>query len=141
MTKLFAFLPFTIILLSLDTKGQMHIGISADFGNAVEYSGVGSLLKKPAAPSGSIIFFMKEQIDKQWSLQYGGSLGTLGYWIQSSGDADTLSTLNDPDFLDWYSDYSTIYASGHLVFGRSIINSSRLPKLELFLGAGFYVLL
>ncbi|MEM9391856.1 MAG: hypothetical protein AAGA02_15365 [Bacteroidota bacterium] len=130
----------TLILTFLITVrgyAQLHIGITADLGNYVEFSpGAGALLKNPMAPSGSIMFFMKEQIDDHWLLQYGGSLGTLGYWMRSQAEFDTLSAGNDPDFYSWYPNYNTIYSSAHLVFGRSVILPNRLPTLEIMLGGG-----
>ncbi|MTI20230.1 hypothetical protein E1176_04285 [Fulvivirga sp. RKSG066] len=126
-----------LLCSNLYSYGQIYLGFTGDIGNRVEYSPRAEpFLKRPAAPSGSLSFFVQENINDTWSLQYGGSAGTLGYWLKLQ-EFDTLSTRRDPDFYSSYPNYNTIYTSAHLVFGRSISFKSSFPDLAIYLGGGF----
>ena len=136
--KLSLLVPMLLISCSLNSIAQVFVGITADFGNAVKYSPHDEeLLKRSITPSGSVAVIIQELIKENWHLQYGGSIGTLGYKIGILAEFDTLSVGNDPNFYSSYPNYNTIYAGGNLAFGKQIVLNKYLPNLYLFLGGGF----
>lgn len=83
--KLSLLVPMLLISCSLNSIAQVFVGITADFGNAVKYSPHDEeLLKRSITPSGSVAVIIQELIKENWYLQYGGSIGTLGYKIRNS---------------------------------------------------------
>lgn len=105
-----------IVLSSWGANAQLYIGFSSDLGNSLIITpNPNSLLKSPLAPYGSLIFIKQEEINERWCLQYGGSIGILGYNLY----ARQIDTLNDdPSFYDRYPIYNTPFVNGHLSFGR-----------------------
>lgn len=105
-----------IVLSSWVANAQLYIGFSSDLGNTLKITpNPNSLLKSPLAPSGSLIFIKHEDINEQWCLQYGASIGILGYNLYAR-QIDTLN--NDPLFYDRYPNYNIPFVNARLSFGR-----------------------
>jgi len=75
-----AFLFIGIII----ANAQTYIGITADFGNQINYHpNTGeTYFKRPISISGSINFLRQETIRNEWSLRYGIGAGLLGYNVK-----------------------------------------------------------
>jgi hypothetical protein len=120
------------LLVSPNSGAQTYLGISLDAGNQVTiYPNPDALLKRPIAFSGSIMLYRKEEIRNHWYLQYGVTIGSLGFRIKAR-EIDTLR--NDPNFYDPYSSYSTLFVSGHFTMGKRFVISSK--NISLYLGGG-----
>ncbi|MGK7397488.1 MAG: hypothetical protein ACNS62_23120 [Candidatus Cyclobacteriaceae bacterium M3_2C_046] len=129
-----------LLLLHLtfqSAHSQLYIGASYDLGNQLQFSPENKdLLRSPMASSGSLTFFVQEDVVEHWYLQYGLTAGVIGTIFKHNLDTDTLYQSGYPNSFVSLAEYGNLYAEGYLSIGRNI----RLAKVPLVihLGAGIF---
>jgi len=121
-------------LITERAGAQLYAGFTADFGNRISNSPTvpEGLIKRPIMPSASLTLLRDSHIKNQWLLQYGVSVGILGYSLKAL-PYDSLAS-NQFGIHEPFPSYGTVYLSSNLVIGRHFQIDRRY--VAVFLGGG-----
>jgi hypothetical protein len=124
---------FTLLLLfvvvGFAASAQTRIGISFNMGNRQQFSGHPEAFERALAPSGSLSLSNTRDLgNKRWSMQYGITCGVVPYNLKVIG----IDTVTIPDDIFPFPDYSTIFASAHLMLAPKFV----VRNHNLWIGAG-----
>src|SRR5690349_5696136 len=106
-------------------RAQVYLGVSANVGNRLSYSSPDNF-KRSVALSGSAVFAVLKALPHDWAIQYGASLGVLGYSMK------VQLPNTPPSDVYPFPEYSTLYGSAELLGGKQF----RVGKKKILMGLG-----
>lgn len=116
----------TLCLWMNEASAQVYLGVSANVGNRLSYSSPDNF-KRSVAISGSMVVAVIKELPHDWAIQYGASLGVLGYSMK-------VQLNNSAQFSGVYPfpEYSTLYGSAEILGGKQL----RVDKKRMMIGLG-----
>lgn len=125
------------IFITYRADAQFYVGIAGNLGNRITNSPTNpdGLLKRPMAPSASLIVLKQNRITNEWCWAYGISFGSLVCYVKALS-YDSVSGIQASPPMSFPS-YGTFYLSGNVKVGRHFQLDHR--KVTVFLGGGLTV--